>query len=304
MKHEIVGIGACVLDTLITLPAYPQEDTKLGALSTRLSGGGPTATGLVAAARLGADTCFLGNLSTDSAGDFLLRDFERHAVSTEFITRYGGYRSFTSNIWLSQKDATRTCVFDKGNLPPLKLNDEQKKAIIGADLLMIDGNEMSGALEAVKIARENGTKVLYDAGGLYDNVESLLPYADILIPSEEFALGITGEKKAENAAKRLYEKYNPDVVVVTQGKNGGTLYDGTRLTAYPAFSVKVADSNGAGDVFHGAFAVGYLKGYDFLKCCYFASAVSAVKCTGVGARESVPDFETVKKFLEENGYEL
>ena len=189
-------------------------------------------------------------------------------------------------------------------MPPLKLNDEQKKAIIGADLLMIDGNEMSGALEAVKIARENGTKVLYDAGGLYDNVESLLPYADILIPSEEFALGITGEKKAENAAKKLYEKYNPDVVVITQGKNGGTLYDGTRLTAYPAFHVKVADSNGAGDVFHGAFAAGYLKGYDFLKCCYFASAVSAVKCTGVGARESVPDFETVKKFLEENGYEL
>ena len=94
------------------------------------------------------------------------------------------------------------------------------------------------------------------------------------------------------------------MLLLTQGKNGGTLYDGTRLTAYPAFSVKAADTNGAGDVFHGAFAAGYLKGYDFLKCCYFASAVSAVKCTGVGARESVPDFETVKKFLEENGYEL
>ena len=243
-------------------------------------------------------------MSDDAGGSFLIKDFKKYGVKTDNIEVLSGYRSFTSVIWLSAKASSRTCVFDKGNLPPLKLNDEQKKAIIGADLLMIDGNEMSGALEAVKIARENGTKVLYDAGGLYDNVESLLPYADILIPSEEFALGITGEKKAENAAKKLYEKYNPDVVVVTQGKNGGTLYDGTRLTAYPAFSVKVADSNGAGDVFHGAFAAGYLKGYDFLKCCYFASGVSAVKCTGVGARESVPDFETVKKFLEENGYEL
>lgn len=62
------------------------------------------------------------------------------------------------------------------------------------------------------------------------------------------------KKRRENAAKRLYEKYNPDVVVITQGKNGGTLYDGTRLTAYPAFSVKGSDTNGAGDVFHGAFA--------------------------------------------------
>lgn len=302
--NKAVGIGACVMDTLINVPNYPKEDTKMRAESSKQAGGGPVATGLVAAAKLGAEAEYIGVLSDDAGGSFLIKDFKKYGVKTDNIEVLSGYRSFTSVIWLSAKASSRTCVFDKGNLPPLKLNDEQKKAIIGADLLMIDGNEMSGALEAVKIARENGTKVLYDAGGLYDNVESLLPYADILIPSEEFALGITGEKKAENAAKKLYEKYNPDVVVITQGKNGGTLYDGTRLTAYPAFFVKVADSNGAGDVFHGAFAAGYLKGYDFLKCCYFASAVSAVKCTGVGARESVPDFETVKKFLEENGYEL
>lgn len=302
--NKAVGIGACVMDTLVSVPYYPNEDTKLRAESSKPAGGGPVATGLVAAAKLGCDAEYIGVLSDDAGGRFLKDDFKKYGVGTDNITVKSGFRSFTSVIWLSAETSSRTCVFDKGNLPPLKLNDEQKKAIIGADLLMIDGNEMSGALGAVKIARENGTKVLYDAGGLYDNVESLLPYADILIPSEEFALGITGEKKAENAAKRLYEKYNPDVVVITQGKNGGTLYDGTRLTAYPAFSVKAADTNGAGDVFHGAFAAGYLKGYDFLKCCYFASAVSAVKCTGVGARESVPDFETVKKFLEENGYEL
>ena len=288
--NKAVGIGACVMDTLINVPNYPKEDTKMRAESSKQAGGGPVATGLVAAAQLGAEADYIDDTNI--------------TLNPDNIEVLSGYRSFSSVIWLSAKASSRTCVFDKGNLPPLKLNDEQKKAIIDADLLMIDGNEMSGALEAVKIARENGTKVLYDAGGLYDNVECLLPYADILIPSEEFALGITGEKKAENAAKKLYEKYNPDVVVITQGKNGGTLYDGTRLTAYPAFSVKVADSNGAGDVFHGAFAAGYLKGYDFLKCCYFASGVSAVKCTGVGARESVPDFETVKKFWEENGYEL
>ncbi len=301
---KAVGIGACVMDTLINVPNYPNEDTKMRADALKQAGGGPVATGLVALAKLGAEAEFIGVLSNDIGGKFLLDDFRKYGVETDKIEILSGFRSFTSVIWLSSKSSTRTCVFDKGNLPPLKLNSEQKNAIISADLLMIDGNEMSGALEAVKIARESGTKVLYDAGGLYDGVESLLPFADILIPSEEFAIGITGERKAENAAKKLYEIYDPDVVVITQGKRGGTLYDGTRLTSYPAFSVKVADSNGAGDVFHGAFAAGYLKGYDFLKCSYFASAVSALKCTGIGARESVPDFETVKKFLEENGYEL
>ena len=66
----------------------------------------------------------------------------------------------------------------------------------------------------------------------------------------------------------------------------------------------MVDSNGAGDVFHGAFAAALLRGYDFLTCCHFASATSALKCTGIGARESVPDFETVRTYLKENGYEL
>ena len=182
--NKAVGIGACVMDTLINVPNYPKEDTKMRAESSKQAGGGPVATGLVAAAKLGAEAEYIGVLSDDAGGSFLIKDFKKYGVKTDNIEVLSGYRSFTSVIWLSAKASSRTCVFDKGNLPPLKLNDEQKKAIIGADLLMIDGNEMSGALEAVKIARENGTKVLYDAGGLYDNVESLLPYADILIPSD------------------------------------------------------------------------------------------------------------------------
>ena len=91
---------------------------------------------------------------------------------------------------------------------------------------------------------------------------------------------------------------------VTQGKKGGIIYDGNDIKTYPAFLVNAVDSNGSGDVFHGAFAAAICREYDFEKCCYFSSAVSAIKCTGVGARESVPDFNSVKKFLKENGYEL
>jgi sulfofructose kinase len=91
---------------------------------------------------------------------------------------------------------------------------------------------------------------------------------------------------------------------VTQGKRGGILFDGERLTSYPIYPATVVDSNGSGDVFHGAFAAGLVKGFDFEACCHFSSAVSAIKCMGIGARESVPDFETVKRYLKENGYEL
>lgn len=299
MKTHIIGIGACVMDTLVTVPNYPKEDTKLRASAVRPSGGGPVATGLVAAAKLGEPAAYIGVLSDDGGGIFLQKDFERYGVDTGYVEIKPGYRSFTSMIWLAADTASRTCVFDKGDLPRLQLNDRQKQAVAAGKLLMIDGNEMDAAEEASRIARQNGTKVLYDCGGLYDGVERLLKLTDIMIPSEEFALGHTGCAAVEEAAMKLYEWYRPEVVVVTCGKAGGILYDGRELTRYPAFPVKAADTNGSGDVFHGAFAAGYAKGYSYQDCCIFASAASAVKCMGIGARESTPDFETLERFLKE-----
>lgn len=301
---KIVGIGACVMDTLVTLPHYPTEDTKLRAESSKPAGGGPVATGLVAAAKLGESAGFVGVLSDDAGGRFLRQDFEKYGVDTAAVDVLSGYRSFTSVIWLSRETTTRTCVFDKGDLPALSLSEKQKKAILSAELLMVDGNELAAAVEAAKLARENGVRVLYDAGGLYDGVEKLLPHADYLIPSREFALGHTGCKTVEDAAKKLFDTYHPQVVVITCGKDGGYFYDRKEAKTYPIYPAAVVDSNGAGDVFHGAFAAGLAKGFAPYICCHFASAVSALKCTGVGARESVPSFETVKNYLKENGYDL
>ena len=301
---SVVGIGACVMDTLINLPHYPAEDTKLRASASKYSGGGPVATGLVAVAKLGVDSEYIGVLTEDTAGDFLLSDFRKYGVGTDNIDIKSGYRAFTSVIWLSAESASRTCVFDKGNLPELVLDEAKRAAIAGAKILMVDGNEMNAAVEAAKYARECGVKVLYDCGGLYEGVERLLCHTDIMIPSEEFALGHTGKDSAEEAAKCLFDTYSPEIVVVTQGKRGGFMYDGKNYTYYPIYPANVVDSNGSGDVFHGAFAAGAVRGFSYEKCCHFSSAVSAIKCMGIGARESVPSFEKTKKYLEENGYEL
>lgn len=301
---KIVGIGANVFDTLYNVPTYPTEDTKMRATASKTAGGGPVATGLVAAQKLGEDTAYIGVLSDDNGGKFLKEDFIKYGVDTSFIEVKSGYRSFQSVLWLCADKGSRTCVFDKGDLPPLELNDAQIEAIKKAELLMIDGNEMAAAVKAAKIAKENGTKVLYDCGGLYEGVENLLALADIMIPSEEFALAHTGTDTAAKAAEKLFSMYAPEVIVITQGKKGGILFDGKKIISYPIYPAKVVDSNGSGDVFHGAFAAAICKGYDYLKCCHFSSAVSGLKCTGIGARESVPDFDTTKKYLKENGYEL
>ncbi len=301
---RLIGLGACVMDTLITLPAYPKEDTKLGAKDSRISGGGPAATGTVAAAALGVPSGFIGVLAEGESGSFLRDDFLRFGVDVTHVRMKPGYRGFTSSIWLAEDKATRTCVFDKGNLPPLILDEGMREAVSRADLLLIDGNELEGAKEACRIARESGTRILYDCGGMYEGVEALLGMTDVMIPSEEFAAGMTGSRDAREAAVRLYETYHPAVVVVTCGARGGVFYDGARISEYPAFPVRAVDTNGSGDVFHGAFAAAILKGMAWEQCCCFASAAAALKCMGLGARESVPREEKVLRFLEERGIRL
>lgn len=298
---KIVGIGANVFDTLYTVEKYPAEDTKMRANAVKASGGGPCATGLVAATKLGASSAFIGNLSDDNGGKFLKADFEKYGVDTSLIKIKQGFDSFCSCIWLAKEHATRTCVFFRGNVPPTEIDEKSAKAIINAEILMVDGNDIEAAISGAKIAKANGTKVLYDAGGLYEGVERLLPYADILIPSEEFALGHTGADTAQKAAKILYEKYSPEIVVVTQGKKGGIIYDGEKAESYPAFFVDAVDSNGSGDVFHGAFAFAMTEKMSYMDACVFSSAVSALKCTKFGSREAVPTYDETINFLKERG---
>ena len=254
--------------------------------------------------RLGSSCAYIGYSSDDRAGGFLRADFEKYGVDTSYMTVVDNTSAFCSCIWLSDDTASRTCVFHRGNVPPTQIDKRAADAISKSKILMVDGNDMDAAVEGAKGAKASDTLVLYDAGGLYPGVERLLALTDILIPSEEFALGHTGEKTVEAAAKKLWQMYQPKVIVITQGKVGGILFDGEKVTAYPAFLVDAVDTNGSGDVFHGAFAFAMTKGYSYEQCCVFSSAVSALKCTQVGARKGVPTYDDTIAFLKTRGVTL
>lgn len=295
---EITGIGANVFDTLVKLPAFPVEDTKVYAQTVVSSGGGPVGTGLTAAAKLGAKCALLAVLSNDSGGQFLLQDSEKYGVDTSLVQIRDG-ESFSATVLLNQETGSRTCLLNRGTLPKLELTEAHAEAIRNSKVLMVDGNELEAAVQAAKLAKESGTRVLYDAGGRYEGVERLLALTDILIPSIEFACGFTGKDSPEDAAMELFRTFAPEIVVVTCGKDGGVLFDGKHLSFYPFFSVPVCDTNGAGDVFHGAFAFGVTRGWEYSKCAAFSSAVSALKCTKVGARQAVPTYEEAVQLMEE-----
>ena len=280
---KVVGLGACVLDTLINCNTYPTQDTKQKADSIFQAGGGPVGNALVVMSKLGISAEVIGGFGGDNAGKYLLEDFTRYGVAVDNATVLEGATSFTSFIVLAEDKATRTCVFDRGTV-----TDDSKNlklsAIDTADVLHLDGNYLECAITAAKYAKSKGVKVSLDAGGLYAGIERLLPLVDILIPSAEFALGLTGEKEIGAAMSALNTKYAPEILVVTDGSNGGYYWENGQAVHYDSVKVKALDTNGAGDTFHGAFVTAYCKGKNVKEACDFASKVAAFKCAHKGLR--------------------
>lgn len=292
---KVVGLGACVLDTLINCDRYPREDTKQKAESIFQSGGGPVGNALVVMSKLGIKTEVIGAFGGDSAGAYLLEDFKKYGVGVENTTILKDATSFNSYIVLANENASRTCVFDRGTV-----SDDPKNVVLSAiddaDVLHLDGNYLECAITTAKQARAKGVKVSLDAGGLYPNIEKLLPLVDILIPSAEFALGLTKKNDIPSAMKTIFDRYKPEILVVTDGSNGGYYWDGTKACHYDSIKVTAVDTNGAGDTFHGAFITAYCEGKGISECCDFASAVSAYKCMHKGARTYELNKEIIARF--------
>ena len=79
---QVVGIGSTVYDTLMVVDGFPQEDTKMQGVETKVQGGGPCATALVAAQKLGVTTAYMGTIGDDPFGTFMMDDLKKWNVNT------------------------------------------------------------------------------------------------------------------------------------------------------------------------------------------------------------------------------
>jgi ribokinase len=298
---DVVGIGASVFDSLMLSNGFPEEDTKLKVLSSKIQGGGPCTTALVAMAKLGISSEYFGIMGDDVYGRYMMDEFRRYGVGVDSLRIVEGAQSFNSVVLINKKNSSRTCVWNSGTLPPMKEDDIPIEKLKQAKYLHLDGNHMEIAIYGAKKAHENGVKVSLDAGAPYAGIERLLPLVDILIPSEEFVYKFTGEKSPEEGAAALYRQYKPEILIITQGSRGGIIYNGKSCNHYDPFPAEAVDTNGAGDTFHGAFITGLVRGMKIIEAADFASAVAAIKCSHFGARESIPSFEETTKAMKLQG---
>ncbi len=294
---DVVGIDNPIMDCLLSLNKIPASNSYERLDGYSWQGGGKVSTAFIALGRLGIETGIIGVVGNDPFGKFCIKDFQRHHVDTSRLIIEDGASTTLSFVLIEKERKARSFMIKQGVKRQLTIDDLDEGYIKSAKFLHL-AYLSTVTVEAARIAREGKLKVVIDADHYDDEVAKNLNLIDILIGSEFFYKGAFGEDTnyRENL-KRIQEK-GPKLVVITLGEKGCVVLDGDEYFEMPTFNeLEAVDTCGAGDVFHGAFIFGMLKGWDSEKTARFSSAVSSIKCTKPGGRAGIPDYAMVEKFL-------
>jgi ribokinase len=291
---DVVGLGLCTVDHLFIVDRPPTFERGSSVRGYSTQGGGPVATALAALGKLGANVGFVGRIGDDPAGEFIRQEFHRYNVDTSHLGVQPGAVSSVVLCLVSAETGDRSFSVRAGTAKPLSIEEIDREYLLSGKFLHLDG--FSGpSLAAAKLAREAGVHTVYDAGYYGPGAVELIRFIDTLIASEYFARSHSNKPPQEIALEML--DLGPRTACITLGDKGCVVASREGVFHQPAFEVDVVDTTGAGDVFHGAFIYGLLRGYSLRHTAEFASAVAAIKCTKIGGRQGIPTVPEVEAFL-------
>lgn len=297
---DILGFGVVAVDDLLYVKQYPAAESKARVEHRLRQCGGLTGTALVAAARLGARCAYVGMLGDDDLSKEVLDCFAREGIDISHYARNPDAQPAHSTIVVDETHQTRTIFASLGGAAGAATDWPPADLIRASRVLLVDHHGIEGTLRAVRIARKNNVQVVADferhPGGVFDE---LLREIDHLVISQKFAQFLTGESDPIQAAHALWNDRR-SAVVITCGEKGCCFLEKNyeRPLTQPAFPVKVLDTTGCGDVFHGAYAAALAWNRPLAERVKIASATASLKAQVRGGQSGCPTWEEVEEFLK------
>ena len=280
-RKSIFGIGTVVVDDVVVLSEYPEEDTKANIAAHWRQIGGPVPVALSVAQFYGAETSFAGHWGTDSAGEQIHTELTTRGINLEPSRWESHWKTGFAHVWTSASRPTRTIAFSRGSFAdnsPQQF-DRQLSRLSHCSVLHLDGAFPELSLAAAQQAKHQGKTVVLDAGSKKPGMEKLLPYVDVLIASNLFCRSwfdrddVRLEELAELGCQEI---------VRTLGDRGASCHSVGNTLHVPAVTVVAVDTNGAGDIFAGAFLFGLVNQWEPERRLRFANEVAGHSCAHQG----------------------
>ncbi|UCG10957.1 MAG: hypothetical protein JSU72_10280 [Deltaproteobacteria bacterium] len=296
MGYDCLGLGVNAVDQLCILDPYPDLDDKVDVKRSSIQGGGPVPTAMVTLAKLGAKVCYVGKVGDDPDGEFVRSQLQKEGVDARYLVVDKKIKTSKASIWIDKGSGKRTVALDRDRKNHLKRAELKFLNSISTRFLHLDAREVEISVWLARWARKQKAQVCLDVGSLRDGVEKVFPFVDHLIVSKRFACGFVKTSDPFEACRELMSR-RFRTVVVTVGEEGCVCCARNAFFHSPGFRVKVIDTTGAGDVFHGAFIYGLLKRWSLKRTARFANACAAMKCRKLGGRAGIPTSKEVEGFM-------
>ncbi len=278
---EALFIGQTYIDVTFVTDHIPTGDDKDVARDYAVSFGGNAVTAAFCCARLGIPPDLLTSIADDWLGRMFLDMASKYQVSVHARKVRRSSLSF-----VMPKDGKRAIVRCRDDdylhpYPPLHLD--------GCRALHLDGHQADAAIYYAKACREAGILTSLDGGGVRVNTHELLGFIDVAVVSERFCEQL---QLSPVAVLDLLKNKGCKIGGVTMGERGLLWYDEEgKVATMPALAVpreEIVDTNGAGDVFHGAYVYSYLSRPDAPWGVHFrfarAASAHAIRYLGNEAR--------------------
>ena len=295
-KLQLIGLGMATVDILLRARNMTAWHLGMPLDAITIDGGGMACNAMVAAQRLGATTGFIGSFGSDRQGQIKLQTLQETGVDSSRIIRRDLLDDQVVLIHVHHAMGERT--FYPLAAPwrkPILPEELDRDYLVQANYLLLDGFHPAAAHQAAQWMHAAGKQVMLDANAHHEPPSSelvrLIRETDYLVCSSGFLQALTGKENLAEAAAQALD-LGPQVVVQTEGPLGSYTFTREYQFHTPAFEVVVVDTTGAGDVFHGAFLVGLLRGWDLRMMVRFSSAAAALACRKLG-RAGYPTLEEV-----------
>ena len=293
---KIVCVGAAVIDRVYAVNQIPSTPQKVEAHDCRDRCGGIAATAAVAIARLGHAAVFWGRLGDDAGAASLLGALAQHGVGIGAVRRSLGGKTPSAAVIVDAQGERLLAVFRGSGLEDdpdwLPLDD-----LAGADALFVDTRWPQGALHALLAARRRGLPSILDADlGEPAILASLAEQAGHSIFSAPALQRFTGLRDAE-AGLRAAQHRTSGLVGVTLGAAGASWLERGKFRHQPAFRIIARDTTGAGDTFHGAYALAIAQQKPIALAMRYAAAAAAIKVRCGEGWDGMPDPAAIEQLL-------
>ncbi len=269
-------VGLTTLDFIYLTPSIPEPNQKIVAINSTTAAGGPATNAAMTFQWLGNHSRLLSAIGKHPSSQFIRSDLANLELVDLLPDRLESLP--TSSILVTQSTGDRAVI--SVNATSFQATQFPMDILQGVDVILIDGHQMVVSAAIASLAKAQGIPVVIDCGSWKAGFETVLAHTDYAICSTNF---LPPNCKQHNEVFDFLSGFNISFIAITQGPDMIMYLDQNQSGTISVPIIKVVDTLGAGDIFHGAFCH-FILYQDFLTALANAAKIATRSCQSFGTR--------------------